>query len=235
VLASQFGKKTVVIDCNLTNPHLALYLGGLSSWPVTLNHVLRNEAIIDQAMYEHSSQLKIIPASFEMHDLRRMNMYRLRSRIKSAFEGHEAEVVILDSAPGLNRESMLTMRCADEVVFVATPHTPSIVDINKCCQMLNDEKDAKPVGIILNRIKKRSYELGSGEITKFTGLPVIAEIPESDAVLKSTNFKTPVVVMNPNDSASRAFARAAGAITGEELPVTSTPGFWSSLFGRFRR
>ncbi len=138
-LASQFGKKTVVVDCNLTNPHLGLYLGGLSSWPATLNDVLRNRAMIEDVMYEHSTGLKIVPASFETEDLRRMNMYRLRSRIKSAFENYDADIVILDTAPSMSKESVLTMRCADEVVFVATPHIPSIVDITKSCQLLKED------------------------------------------------------------------------------------------------
>jgi len=229
-LVSHYKKKAVVVDCNLTNPHLGLYLGGLSTWPVTLNNVLKNQAIIEQVMYEHSTGLKIIPASFETHDLRRMNMYRLRSRIKSTFDGYDTDLVILDSAPGMSKESMLTMRAADEVLFVATPHTPSIVDIAKTCQMLK-EGDAKPVGIILNRVKNKTYELGEKEITKFTSLPVLAKIPESDAVLKSTNFKTPVISMEPNDRASRAFMDVAGKIIGEERPLPG-PGFFARLVQR---
>jgi septum site-determining protein MinD len=249
-IVSHFNKRAVVIDCNLTNPHLGLCLGGLSTWPVTLNNVLKNQALIEQVMYEHSTGLKIIPASFETNDLRRMNMYRLRSRIKSVFEGYDTDIVILDSAPGMSKESLLTMRAADEVVFVATPHTPSVVDIAKTCQLLK-ETDARPVGIILNRVKNKSYELGEKEITKFTSLPVLARVPESDAVLKSTNFKTPVISMEPKDRASKAFLAATEALlysqpgggagfdsSGDELsadylqPMES--GFFSRLMRRFR-
>lgn len=232
-LASHFGKKVVVVDCNITNPHLGLYLGGLSSWPATLNDVLRGRARMEHVMYEHSTGLKIIPASFETQDLRRMNMHRLRSMIRSAFDKYDADIVILDSAPGLSQESMLTMRCADEVVFVATPHIPSVVDIAKSCQMLKDG-DAKPIGIVLNRVKNASYELGEGEIHKFTGLPVIAKIPESDAVLKSTNFKTPVIKMEPNDRASRALMELAGRLIGEEY-AAPRQGILRSILASFGR
>jgi septum site-determining protein MinD len=236
-LVSHFNKNVVVVDCNLTNPHLGLYLGGLSSWPVTLNNVLRNQAMIEQVMYEHSTGLKIIPASFETQDLRRMNMYKLRRRLKTLFGDYNADVVILDSAPGLSKESMLTMRAADEVIFVATPHTPSIIDISKSCQLLKEE-DAKPVGIILNRIKRKSYELGEREITKFTSLPVLAKVPESDSVLKSTNFKTPVISMEPKDKASRAFLGAAAKLIGEsgheyDMDMTN-PGFFGRIISRLR-
>ena len=165
-------------------------------------------------------------------DLMRMNMYRLRSKIKTTFDGYDTDIVLLDSAPGMSKESMLTMRAADEVLFVATPHTPSIIDIAKTCQMLKEE-DAKPMGIILNRIKNKTYELGDKEITKFTGLPVIAKIPESDAVLKSTNFKTPVISMHPKDRASRAFMSAAGTLIGEDYYLQKK-GLFSRLFYRLK-
>ena len=82
ILASVYGKRVVVVDCNLTNPHLGLYLGTMSAWPFTLNNVLKNEARIDQAIYTHTSGLRIVPASFEQKDLKRLNMSRLRSRLK---------------------------------------------------------------------------------------------------------------------------------------------------------
>ncbi len=231
-LASHYGKKTVVVDCNLTNPHLSLYLGGISSWPATLNDVLQKNAGMDEVIYEHSTGLKIIPASFDSRDLRRMSMYRLRSKIKDAFKGYEADIVILDSAPGLSSESLLTMRAADEVLFVATPHIPAVIDITKTCQLLKND-DAKPIGILMNRVKNHSYELGEKEITKFTDLPVIASVPESDIILKSTNFKTPAVKMKPNDKASRGFLHAAGVLIDEKyMPST---GFLSRIMQKLGR
>ncbi len=231
-LSSRFGKKVVVVDCNLTNPHLGLYLGGFSSWPITLNSVLKNEAELEQSMYTHSSGLKIIPASFELRHLQRVNMHRLKSRIKKTFDGYDADIVILDSSPGLTKDAMLALRCSDEVLFVATPHIPSIVDIAKCCTMLKNN-DAKPVGIILNRVKKQRYELSEDEIYQFTRLPILTKIPEDENVLKSTNFKVPVVTMSPNSKASHSFFNIAAEMIGQKyIPHTS---FWGKIISKFRR
>jgi septum site-determining protein MinD len=233
LLSSFYNKKVVVIDCNLTNPHLGLSLGTMSVWPVTLNNVLKNEAKIDQAMYTHSSGLKILPASFESRDLSRTNMYKIRSRLKRLFDKYDADIVILDSSPGLTAESLFTLKCSDEVIFVATPHIPSIVDITKCCQLLK-RMDTRPLGIVLNRVRGRKYEMGDDEIIKFTSLPIIAKIPEDENVLKATNFKSPVVSAYPQSSASRAFMRLGASLLGEELQLPGEGGFFSRLFGRFR-
>ncbi|MBI4020209.1 MAG: AAA family ATPase [Candidatus Aenigmarchaeota archaeon] len=231
-LAGVFKKNVVVIDCNLSNPHLGLYLGMFSTWPVTLNSVLNNEADLEKAMHKHATGLRVIPASFEVRDLQGMTLQRLRSRIRSTFNGYDTDMVILDSSPGITKEAFLTVRAADEILFVATPHIPAIVDITKCCHMLK-RTDANPVGIAMNRVRNQKYELRDEEVYKFTKLPILAKIPEDEHVLRSTNFKIPVVSMMPRAGASRAFVRLAAVISGEEYQPPGE-GILARLFGRFR-
>lgn len=231
LLSSHYNKNVVVVDCNLTNPHLGLCLGTMSVWPITLNNVLKNEAKIEHAMYTHSSGLKILPASFEDKDLKRMNMKRLRGKFKNLFESCDTDIVLLDSSPGLTNESLFTLKCSDEVVFVATPHIPSIVDITKCCHLLQ-KIDTKPLGIVLNRVKDKKYEMGDDEIAKFTNLPIISRIPEDENVLKSTNFKSPVISSYPHSPASKGFMKLGSVLTGDIERKIEKKGFLSRLLGR---
>lgn len=233
VLLASRGKKVAVVDCNLTNPHVGLCLGTFSVWPVTLNTVLRNEASLEQAIYTHSSGLKVVPASFESKDLERLSMHRLRSRMQRVFAGLGAEIVLLDSSPGLTREALLTLRCSNEVLFVATPHIPSVVDITKCLQLLKGI-ETTPLGVLLNRSRHRNYEMAPEEIAKFTNLPLLGTIPEDEHVLKATNFKSPVVTSFPHAPASKALLRLAASLLGEEQPLPS-PGFFAQLAGLLRR
>ncbi|MBI4176028.1 MAG: P-loop NTPase [Candidatus Aenigmarchaeota archaeon] len=232
-LSHVFRKKVVVIDCNLSNPHLGLYMGMFSTWPITLNSVLNNEADLERAMHTHATGLKIIPASFDVRDLQRMTLQKLRSRIRATFNNYDTDIVMLDSSPGITREAFLTVRSADEIVFVATPHIPAIVDITKCCQLLK-KTDAKPVGIVMNRVRKQKYELRDEEIYKFTKLPILASIPEDENVLRSTNFKIPVVTMAPRSDASRAFIGLAGTLVGEDYAMKDD-GFLGRIFRRLGR
>ena len=228
LLATTYGKHVVVVDCNLTNPHLGLSLGTMSVWPVTLNDVLKRKANLEQALYTHPTGLKIVPASFEERDLRRLSLARLRSRLRGLFQ--DVDLVLLDSSPGLTLESMLTLRCSDEVLFVATPHIPSIVDITKTSQVLQ-RLGTSSLGIVLNRVRGKSYEMGEDEIKKFTNLPVIETVPEDENVLRSTNSKSPVVTMFPRSPASKAFIRLGATLVGETVPHQQE-GWFSRLFRR---
>lgn len=231
-LASKFNKKVVVVDCNLTNPHLGLSLGSLNFWPVNLNDVIKNKATLDQAIHEHYSGVHVIPSSFEPRDLIRMNNYRLRNKMNKLFEDYDADIVLLDSPPGLTRDSMMTFSVSGEIIFVATPHIPAIIDITKCCQQLKG-KDGKPIGIVLNRVRNKKYELTDEEIVKSTNLPIIGKIPEDEEVLQSTNAKVPVVLMNPKARSSRRFEQLGAHLTGETTTFPDRePGFLARIFGR---
>ena len=54
-------RDTIIIDANLTTPNLGLHLG-IPLYPVTLHDVLKGKNNIKDAIYEHESGAKIIPA-----------------------------------------------------------------------------------------------------------------------------------------------------------------------------
>jgi len=219
VVASNLGialqklyKRTAVVDFNFTTSHLSLYFG-IYSQPITLNNVLRNEARLEDAMYSHASGLKVIPGSLNLKDIVDINVSDLKNKLKEAFSGFD--IVLIDSAPGLGKEALIALQASDEVLYVANPQIPSVIDIAKCNDVVN-KLDNKPstIGIIVNRVRNKSYEIKNNEITQFTGLPVIGNVPEDESVLESTNKKTLVTLYKKNSQASKAFFKIAAKITG---------------------
>jgi len=51
---NKFDKEVIVVDANLSTPNIGIHLGA-PMVPVTLNHILRGKANIEDAIYEHSS------------------------------------------------------------------------------------------------------------------------------------------------------------------------------------
>ena len=211
-LASEFGRNVVAVDCNLTTSHLGLYLGVYSP-SYTLNNVLRNEVSLQKATCEHASGLKVVPASLGIDDLYDIDTNNLRKILKKTFG--QADMILLDSSPGLGREALITIQTSDELIFVTTPHIAPIVDITKTRQ-LAIRMHKKSIGIVLNRVKNQRYELTTEEIEQLTNLPVIATIPEDENAIKSTNSKVPLVSMYPNSLGSRAFFKLAADLVGEK-------------------
>ena len=226
-----FGGKVAVVDCNLTTSHLSLLFGNYN-FPVTLNSFLRNEARLEDAIYTHTSGLKVVPASLELKDIMDVDVNNLKEKLREIF--YDFDIVLLDSAPGLGKEALIALQAADEVLFVANPYIPSLVDIVKCNQLIGSiESKPMSLGIILNRVKDKKYEISNEEIMQFTELPVIGSIPEDENILESTNKKTLVTISRRNSSASKAFLRIGAKISGTNYREVGILGRFMKIFSRW--
>ena len=211
-LVKNFNKNVTVIDCNLTTSHVGLYLGIYYS-PLTLNKVLRGDTTIEEAIYEHFTGMKVIPASLSLADLEGIDIISLGEKIREISDRND--IIFLDSAPGLGREAMGTLKACEEVIFITTPFVPSVMDVIRCQEVVN-EIGIKPIGIVLNQVSKEKYEMTAKEIEQLTRLPVIASIPYDKNVKKSLAAKLPVVIYRPNSKASKEFIKLAAFLVGEK-------------------
>lgn len=211
VLARDFSKKITLVDCNVTTSHLGLYLGIYYS-PITLNKVLRGENDIEEATFTHYTGMKVIPASLSVSELEGVDVLYLREKVQSLLSRND--FVFLDAAPGLGREAIASLRAAKEVIYVATPYVPSIMDIIRT-QEVALESGAKPLGIVLNMVHKDKHEMNKAEVEQLTNLPVIGQIPYDRMIKKSLALKMPSVALNPKAKSSKEFVKIGEYITGE--------------------
>jgi cell division ATPase MinD len=211
-LSQKFKKNVVIVDCNLTTSHLSLSLG-MFYCPVTLNNILRNEKNITEALYDHSSGMKIIPASLHLRELVGVDITKISDYLKDLIG--KVDIILLDSSPGLDREAYATIKSSEEIIFVTNPNILAVADIIKCKEAVT-EIGKKPIGVVVNMVNKKDYELTKKEVEMLTDLPVIAMIPHDKNVLKSLAIKTPVVMFKPKSKASKEIIKLAGLIIGEK-------------------
>ena len=229
VALQKYYRKVAVIDFNITTSHLGLYFD-MYSCPATLNNFLRNEAKIEDIVYTHPSGLKIIPASLKIDDIVNVDVNNLKGILKQFFNDYD--IVLLDSAPGLGKEALIALHASDEILFVANPHIPSMVDIEKCKQVINSlESRPIPIGTIVNRVRNKDYELKNDEIRQFLELPIIGVIPEDEEVLASFNRKVIVTSSNKKCPASKSIFKIAAKIAGVKYEY----GFWERLKRAFKK
>lgn len=215
LLASKYKKTVLLIDANITTPHLGQYMG-VDFCQTTLNDVLRGNALVDEALYEHESGARLIPASLELQDLRGVDISKLRSVIRAANDTiKDTEITLIDSAPGLGREAMATLKASDEVLFVTTPFAPMVLDVMKCARVA-EELGVKPLGIVINMSHGGGHELKKDEIESLVGLPVISTIRHHADVHKSLSARKPLSVHAPGAKGNKEFAKVADAILGIE-------------------
>ena len=89
---------------------------------------------VGEAIYKHGSGIKIIPAGISLEDLSGTDINKI-SKVFSDID-KKAEIIIVDSAAGLGKESIVTMGAADEIFVVTTPDITSVTDSLKAVKVL---------------------------------------------------------------------------------------------------
>jgi len=210
-LATRFQKNTTVIDCNVTASHLSMHFGAYVL-PFTLNNVLKDEASIEQAMYRHSTGVKVVPASLNLSDLVGIDISLLNDKIKNMFSNDD--FVLLDTAPGFGKEAVSATKACQEALIVTTPDIPSITDVVRGKGVL-EELEIKSLGIIVNKSTGEKFELTNREIMQLTDLPILARIPYEKRILESLAIKTPLIFYDEKSKASAEFFKLASTLIEE--------------------
>jgi len=205
-------RKTLLVDGNLSLPHVHVYLG----WPIlksTLVSVLKNESSYKTAIYQHPSGLRILPSISSVSDLRELKHERLSDVIRD-LEG-EAEIVLLDSAAGIGREAVAAMAACDEVLIVTNPELGAVLDAQKTIQLAH-ELGKSIIGVVLNKVSGERHELAIEDVEKLLDLPVIALIPFDSTIGKSIKAKSPATYSHPHSLVSRNFRDLAEKLLGKK-------------------
>jgi septum site-determining protein MinD len=225
---NKLNKEVIVVDLNLNTPNIGVHLGA-PIVPVTLNHVLKGKAEIEDAVYEHSSGTKIIPSSLSVKELTNFNTKKIPSTI--ALLHDHAEFVILDSAAGFSEEAMATMEAGEEIIVVTNPDMPSVTDALKAVKVARDMgKDVK--GIIVTRHRNKKYEMPLSSIKSMLEAPIIGIIPEDDSVKEALNLRDAVVHTHPKSRVSKKYLLIAGKVIGPNDLFEEKKSIFSRMFGR---
>ena len=188
----KLGKRVLIVDGNFLSPNLHLYLGLLKP-KKSLKNIIREGIDPQNAIYEHKSGIHLLPCSFYKDvDLKRFGeiIRKLRERY---------DYIVVDSGPSYTEEVIAVLMVCDELIFVATPDYPTLAATVKISKFVKF-KNVKVRGIVLNRVRKKRFELGWRDIEKTVGVDVIAEIREDMKMMKAVRAFGPVVGMRWSSS-----------------------------------
>jgi septum site-determining protein MinD len=229
---NHFGKDVLVIDGNLTTPNIGIYFGS-PEVPINLNHVLSKKVEALEAVYEHESGVKIIPASLSMQESMNSDFTKLKN-FKNDFK-NLSEYILLDSAAGLGLEAISAMDLADEIIIITNPEIPAITDALKAIKVA-EGKNIPVKGVIMTRVRKDKIEMQPEVVKEMLETQILGMIPEDINVKKSLNQKNAVVNTHPKSNAARAYKEIAAKIIGHNYNSDiDKPGFWEKISYRFKK
>lgn len=203
-----FGRDVLVIDGNLSTPNVGLHLNS-PEVPINLNHVIRGKAEPFEAVYEHESGVKIMPASLSIEELKKTDPSKLKE-LKKDFK-KLADTIIVDSSAGLGHEASSAIELADDLIIVTNPEMPAIADALKTIKLA--EKMKKSVlGVIVTRVQKDTIELPADVVKEMLEVPILGMVPEDLAIKRSIRNKDIAVNSEGKSSAARAYKEIAAKI-----------------------
>jgi len=221
-LSSVFNKRILAIDTNITTASLGLHLNIL--YPkATIYDVLKKNFLIYNAIHRYNDNLDVIPASITIEKKNR-DVEAMQDQVRRIVDHYDIllsevvkqyDLVLLDSAPGFNTESLATMQVADGILLITNPEYPSVTAALKAIEYAKVLK-VPMMGIVLNKVTMRNYELKKKEIEESLRAKIMEEVPMDEKIPESISHNQPVVLFSPSSRASIAYKRLAASLIGKK-------------------
>jgi septum site-determining protein MinD len=238
------GQAVVVIDFDMGLRNLDLVMGAERRVVYDFVDVIQGAAKLPQALIRDKriETLFLLPASQtrDKDALTEEGVARVIEELRPKFNW-----VICDSPAGIERGATLAMRHADAAVVVTNPEVSSVSDSHRIIGLLDAKTEKAEKG---ERIEKHllltRYDAGRAargemltieDVVEILSTPLLGVIPESEEVLRASNFGSPITISNPSSAIGRAYIDAARRLKGEAVEMTipsDKRGLFNKLLGR---
>lgn len=216
---SGFGKKVLLVDANFSSPNLGVHLNVINP-ENSLHDVLNRSANLNQSIHKLGS-FDIIPAS--IFSRKKINPLDLKNKVNTL--KNKYDVVLIDSSPALNEETLAAMLASDEILIVTTPDYATLSATLKAIKLAKQRRT--PInGLILNKVHNKNFEISISDIEETVEVPVLAVIPYDINILRSVSKFTPSTTYKPNSKASKEYKKLAGILIGKKHRPVSLRRFF---------
>jgi septum site-determining protein MinD len=239
------GFKTAVIDFDVGLRNLDLIMGCERRVVYDLINVINGEATLNQALIKdkHCDNLFVLPAS-QTRDKDALTEEGVE-KILGELETLGFEYIVCDSPAGIEHGAVMALTFADEAIVVSNPEVSSVRDSDRILGILQSKSrrardGGEPVKehLLITRYSPKRVEDGEmlsyKDVQEILRVPILGVIPESEAVLQSSNQGTPAIHLQDSDVAE-AYQDVVGRFLGEEKALRFVdyvkPGILQRLFG----
>jgi septum site-determining protein MinD len=223
---AQRGKKTVAIDFDVGLRNLDLVLGCERRVVYDFVNVIKGEAKLNLALIRDKrvDNLYVLPAS-QTRDKDALEPEGV-GRVIEELRQMGFDYIICDSPAGIEKGAQMAMYFADEAIVVANPEVSSVRDSDRVLGLLAAKTSRAEIGatpiksqLLLTRYSplqvKKGEMLSVADVLDLLGIPLLGVIPESKAVLQSSNKGTPAILDETTD-VSQAYLDVVYRFLGEE-------------------
>ena len=204
------GQKVLLVDANYSSPNLGIHLSILDP-EKTVKDVLLGVSNISDAIYVFNNKLHVLPA--HLFDNTKINPFSLKNKLKT-IKG-DYDVVLIDSSPKLDDDTLGAMLASDELFAVTTPDYATLATTIKAIKEAK-ERGIPISGLILNKVHNEDFELSIQNIEETAEVPVMAVIPYDMNILRAQSQFIPSTLQSPNSRASIEYKKLASTLIGQK-------------------
>jgi len=170
---AQQGKNVLLVDGYFSAPNLALHLGIVQP-ETSLYDVLQGKSNALAAIIETDYGFDILANKLAFKKIFYPNYLKLREKIQHL--KYHYDVILIDSSPSLDHETLAAMMASDKLLVVTTPdHTTLSCTLHAV--KVAKQKNVPILGLVLNKVYGKDFELSLEQIQNMTKTPVLAVIP----------------------------------------------------------
>lgn len=216
VALAQRDRSTMLLDADLGLANVDVLLG--LNPRATLEHVIRGELALEDIVLSGPAGVQIVPGASGVSQFVSLST-RQQFGLISAFSSLplSVEVMIVDTAPGIEASVIGFCAAAHEVIVVICDEPASMTDAYAMIKVLAQERCVRQFQILCNRVKDAAH--GRTLYSQFlavcdrfldVSLSHFGSVPEDEALRKCTRVQKAVVDALPSSPSARAFKELAG-------------------------
>ena len=227
-LASEFGQKVLLIDGNYSAPNLGLHFGVVKS-EYTILDVLQDKVPIEKAIHPSEFGFDFIPGMLMPKGVGKVEVFKLKSKLHAI--KNKYDTILIDTSPSLNQELLSAMVASDYLIAITSPDYPTLSCTIRAVNLAKQKK-TPIIGLVLNKVRGKRFELSVKDIEDLTEVPVIAVLEDDIKILEALAHTVPSVIKSAMSNNSVEYKKLAAALAGQDY---KDPRFFSRMFSLFSK
>lgn len=234
------GQKVMLIDADIGMANVNLLMGSVTNRSLIelLNDEVELEDVVENGVagVKYISGVAAIEAALSLNRSEQRKLHKKLGRCSEL-----ANIIIIDTGAGLNRNMIEFILASEEVLLITTPEPTALADAYAVIKAYTTYTERSNIKLVVNRIREEEEwedvaEKMNQTTKKFLGLSIecLGYIYEDKVVLEAVHKQVPFVIANPKSPAARCVAELAKSlINGKKMGSVSKGwrAFLDKLFG----
>ena len=234
------GHRVLLIDADIGMANVNLLMGAVTNR--SLLDLLEDDVELEDVVEEGAAGVKYISGVAGVEaalSVNRLEQKRLHKKLSGCSD--LADIIIIDTGAGLNRNVIEFVLAAEEVLLITTPEPTALADAYAVIKAYSTYTDRRNIKLVVNRIhdEEECYEVVekiNQTTKKFLNVTVncLGYIYEDRAVIEAVHRQEPFVIVNEKSPAARCiFELVKSLLSGEKMNSVSRGwrGFLEKLLG----